>query len=360
MQGPAQGPNHQAANSMHIQNVNPREALSAVLLVMAGAMAPASQAAPADTRRAAAWFDAARDRSPLVRQFLQRMPKGADLHSHLSGAVYAESYIDWAAQAGGCLDTARLALVAAPCTEGEGRQRLSNLPTATYNALIDRMSTRNLSLSGKTGHDQFFDAFAVFGPAADLPGRKATMVAELTDRASAQHTRHLELMITLQGRAVRQLGSTESWPGNGADSTEFARRRQWLLDHGLPDLVAQSRRELDLLDQDRLQTQACGTAQARPGCAVSVRWLQQITRTAPPEQHSELNLAVGYDEPLSTESPAAVSERRARSADLPLLAQRTTGVVAAKDPRECEIIRPLKRIRSVPSLFERKRWLQTT
>jgi adenosine deaminase len=28
-----------------------------------------------------------------LRDFLKRMPKGADLHSHLSGAVYAETHI---------------------------------------------------------------------------------------------------------------------------------------------------------------------------------------------------------------------------------------------------------------------------
>lgn len=267
-----------------MRRLNPRAALSAVLLALTGALTPSSQAAPADTARTAAWFDAARDRPPLVRQFLQRMPKGADLHSHLSGAVYAESYIDWAAQAGYCADTTKLELVAPPCVEGEGRQRLATLPNATYNALIDRMSTRNLPFAGKTGHDQFFDAFAVFGPASDLPDRLVSMVAELADRAAAQHTRHLELMITLQGRAVRKLGATEPWPSGGADSTEFARRRQWLLDHGLPELVAQGRRELDTLDAAWQQTQACGTAQARPGCAVSVRWLQQTTRTGPPEQ----------------------------------------------------------------------------
>ena len=32
------------------------------------------------------------------------MPKGADLHSHLTGAVYAESYIEWAAVMPLCID----------------------------------------------------------------------------------------------------------------------------------------------------------------------------------------------------------------------------------------------------------------
>lgn len=41
----------------------------------------------------AAWFEKHRDRPPALRAFLQRMPKGGDIHSHLSGAVYAEHYL---------------------------------------------------------------------------------------------------------------------------------------------------------------------------------------------------------------------------------------------------------------------------
>src|SRR5579864_6639421 len=44
-------------------------------------------------QRTARAFEAARS-SPLnLRAFLARMPKGADLHNHLAGAVYAESWI---------------------------------------------------------------------------------------------------------------------------------------------------------------------------------------------------------------------------------------------------------------------------
>lgn len=32
------------------------------------------------------------------------MPKGGDLHNHLSGAIYAETFIQWAAQGGLCVD----------------------------------------------------------------------------------------------------------------------------------------------------------------------------------------------------------------------------------------------------------------
>ena len=247
------------------------------------ALAPALHAAPADTARAAAWFDAHRQRPPMLRQFLQRMPKGADLHSHLSGAVYAEQYLAWAAEDELCVNPETLAFGPA-CGEGDAK----NIPTqvflqgkqmATYNALIDKMSTRNVALSSRSGHDQFFDAFGAFPNVANSPARSAGMAAELADRAGRQATQHLELMFTFQGDAVRKLGAGLPW----AEEADFARRLQWLQGKGLADLVTAGRADLDRIHSALREQLACNTAAARPGCAVSIRWLQQTTRTAQPE-----------------------------------------------------------------------------
>jgi adenosine deaminase len=54
-----------------------------------------------DTVITTASFDTARDDHTVLRAFLHRMPKGGDLHTHLSGAVYAERFIAWAAQKSG-------------------------------------------------------------------------------------------------------------------------------------------------------------------------------------------------------------------------------------------------------------------
>jgi len=58
--------------------------------------------------RAARHFDSVRGDPAALRAFLRAMPKGGDIHTHLSGAVYAESYIAWAAKADPplCADTA--------------------------------------------------------------------------------------------------------------------------------------------------------------------------------------------------------------------------------------------------------------
>ncbi|MEY4753623.1 MAG: hypothetical protein RJA44_1298 [Pseudomonadota bacterium] len=256
---------------------SPLTLLLGAALTLSGA---SLQAAPADTARTAAWFEAHKDRPPLLRQFLQRMPKGADLHSHVSGAVYAESYLGWAAQADLCVDTVRKSIQGQSCGTGEGQVPASKLGSAAAAAMVDRMSMRNLDQAGRSGHDQFFDAFSVFGPVSDLPGKPAAMLAELSNRAAGQQILHLELMTTVQGGAVRRLGGQLAW----AAEPDLARRHQWLLDHGLAALVEAGRHDLDALDQDYRQQQGCDSARPQPGCGVSVRWLQQTTRTNPPEQ----------------------------------------------------------------------------
>ena len=65
---------------------------------LAIAQAPATAASANPEARATRAFNAARAAGPLqLHAFLANMPKGADLHMHLGGAVYAESFIAQAA-----------------------------------------------------------------------------------------------------------------------------------------------------------------------------------------------------------------------------------------------------------------------
>src|SRR5579863_10263616 len=57
-------------------------------------------------------FESVRKDPLLLRGFLLSMPKGGDLHNHLSGAAYAENFIQWAADLNLCVDTQTFAYVA--------------------------------------------------------------------------------------------------------------------------------------------------------------------------------------------------------------------------------------------------------
>src|SRR5215207_11332819 len=67
-------------------------------------------------QKTAGYFESIRKSPPKQLAFLLKMPKGGDLHNHLSGAIYAERYIEWAAEKGLCVNnrTMTLAVPASP------------------------------------------------------------------------------------------------------------------------------------------------------------------------------------------------------------------------------------------------------
>src|SRR5689334_24860309 len=80
---------------------------------------PAQGASP--EQKTARYFESVRNQPLLLHAFLQQMPKGGDLHNHLSGAVYAESFIKWGAQDGLCVDRNALSLTQPPCDPANAR-----------------------------------------------------------------------------------------------------------------------------------------------------------------------------------------------------------------------------------------------
>src|SRR5262245_53858554 len=87
------------------------------VLAFASAMAMAAPPPVSIERR----FAEVKDHPAELYAFLLRMPKGGDLHNHLSGAVYAESYLRAAAEDGLCIDTKELLIVAPPVQVSKSR-----------------------------------------------------------------------------------------------------------------------------------------------------------------------------------------------------------------------------------------------
>jgi len=122
-----------------------------------------------DTVITAASFEAARDDHTVLRAFLHRMPKGGDLHTHLSGAVYAERFIAWAAQQNLCVNLADMTLAKPHCDRTLGSAPVADAlhDQNLYDRLVNAFSMRAFlpTPAVPTGHDQFFATFAKFGEA---------------------------------------------------------------------------------------------------------------------------------------------------------------------------------------------------
>lgn len=240
------------------------------------ALPAAAQGGGAAEEQAARYFDAIRSQPRELEIFVREMPKGADLHSHLSGAVYAESYLRWAAEDRLCVNTRSLGITSAPCTPNDTLRLASTVPdtSALYNAVVDALSMRGWTpRSGISGHDQFFSTFARMG---STERRVGDMLAEAANRAAIGRVRYVELMLTVDGRAARTLGDALRW------TDDFGAMRDTLLARGLPAVITASRARLTSIEARRDTVLGCGTANPQPGCGVEVRWLYQVARANPP------------------------------------------------------------------------------
>lgn len=253
-------------------------AAATFVLALVPAQARQNQTRQGTAAQAEQWLAANRGDEVALRRFFTLMPKGADLHNHLSGAVYAERFLEWGARLGFCANRTSLDFLPPPCEAKDDVVPLQAINSDLANRLIDRMSTRNWSLSGRSGHDQFFSTFGHFGPLSGLPEALADMAQEALSNAAAQNVFHVELMQTFHH-------PYESVPPEGGAWTpeSFAATRVKLLTPAFLDAVAAARRKLDDAERELSRRGKCTEADAKHACNVSLRWIQQINRTASPQ-----------------------------------------------------------------------------
>lgn len=258
----------------------------AALLIALGSIAGCAQVAtqaPAPKHEDAAqitaqYFNSILESPPQLDAFLRAMPKGADLHNHLAGAIYAEDFLRWAAQDGDCVERATSKLAPPPCDAAQGRQPASDALSddALYRQLIDAWSMRDfVAASGESGHDHFFDTFGKFHLVTKT--HRGDMLARALHQAAQDRVIYLELMDTLADADLRVLVARTPWDG------DFAHAHARLQ----PDMAAVLAHAEDELDTAQRQARAdlhCDTAQADVGCGVRVRFLYQVLRGFPAAQ----------------------------------------------------------------------------
>jgi adenosine deaminase len=236
---------------------------------------------PSEMRAARAFDEARKLGPPALRAFLVRMPKGADLHMHLSGAVYAETFIREAGEDGICVNAALLSMDAnshAPdCPAGESPAADAPANQHLYDELIDALSMRTfVPVTGDSGHDHFFATFDRFGDDNRFAGE---WIDEVATRAASQNEQYLELMQTGNFSPVRTLADKLGWD---PDLSTF--RQKLLADPVFHANVASVQSSFAAALQRRQQMEHCGEADAQPACGVTVRFLYQVLRGHPPQQ----------------------------------------------------------------------------
>lgn len=286
-----------------------RRAVALVMLAVLGGWLPAqAQRESSPERVVATAIRQAADDPVRLRMLLARMPKGADLHVHFSGAVYAETLLGDARadlmcvnRGAGALEpnvgTTRSIPPQPVCRAGDVRAEDAFTDQRLYDGLIDSFSMRSfVPSSGISGHDQFFATFDRFDPTHNAAARHGgEWLDELTRRAASQNEQYVEIMHTPDlGRAVA-LSKAVSWPEQPATFGAFGEvttgtdvgeldtaRRAMMAAPEFAAAVEADRAEFHEALKDRRELQHCGQADAAEGCSVEVRFLFQVLRANPP------------------------------------------------------------------------------
>jgi len=243
-----------------------------VLSILLFSLLSAAQSAEQHTSR---YMESVRKQPPLLLAFLRDMPKGGDLHNHLDGAIYAEDLIDFAAAGDLCVDRTSSRLLPGPCDTCENytakpAARCAYGDHVLYGQMIDAWSMRNWNPGNESGHDHFFATFEKFGLASHT--HVAEAIAAVTNLAGRDHLLYAEYMHTADGGAAAQLAGKVEW------SSDFAKMRDALLAAGMRDVAAETGKRLAADDARAREIMKCGSADAQPGCDVTVRYLYQVLR----------------------------------------------------------------------------------
>ncbi|MBE8596003.1 adenosine deaminase family protein [Xenorhabdus sp. BG5] len=142
---------------------------------------------------------------------LKMMPKGADIHIHYSGAIYAETYLDWVGDKGYCIYDRTDPRLKIEIFRIETRQK-SLLPNknqpfcleksaviannAFYRKLLKVWSNKdfhNHYHMQKAPDQQFFDTFSYFSPLSHQILTDG--ITKLKNRAKNENVQYLEIML---------------------------------------------------------------------------------------------------------------------------------------------------------------------
>ncbi|MEU6052581.1 adenosine deaminase [Streptomyces xanthochromogenes] len=234
-----------------------------------------------------------------LRRFLADLPKGGDLHHHLSGAVRAESLIGYAAHDGKCIDASTYVVTPATgtgsCAEGQRPARDALAPGPFRRGVVEAWSMQGFVLppdgDPQPGHDHFFDTFGKFQEATT--GHDADMLAEASDASAKEHSGYLETLVTPGAGPLNQLVD-RILPKDPGPADLAAFHAALTANPRFQALVRQVADDTDRSVRDSRKLLGCDTRAAREACRVAIRFDYQVLRAQDP-RHVFAQQILGFE-----------------------------------------------------------------
>jgi adenosine deaminase len=171
--------------------------------------------------------------------FFSQMPKGGDLHHHYSGALYAETYVDFLDKQGYCVnkhtyrvETDKAVVEAERAKAPAARQCLSTAEVYaddfTWRELLQRWSSKDFANHGALQPPpdrQFFQTFGYFGPVSNANFHEG--LVELKNRAIGENVVYIETMLKSAPGVADADFDARAWRNANDDAALDAELRAW-------------------------------------------------------------------------------------------------------------------------------------
>ncbi|ALK95898.1 adenosine deaminase [Massilia sp. WF1] len=207
----------------------------------AGARPTAANANEAATaRHYAALIAGSEPKTAELTMFFTQMPKGGDLHHHYSGALYAETYVDFLDKQGYCvnkqtyrIETDKAVVDAERAKPAKERTCLGTAEVYaddfTYRELLQRWSSKDFYNHGAIQAPpdrQFFQTFLYFGPVSNANFHEG--LAEIKERAIRENVSYIETMFKLSPFVANKDFDAQAWKNVHDDAAFEAQMRAWM------------------------------------------------------------------------------------------------------------------------------------
>jgi adenosine deaminase/adenosine deaminase CECR1 len=194
----------------------------------------------AATARHYAALVAGEPKTAELTMFFTQMPKGGDLHHHYSGAIYAETYVDFLDKQGYCLnkqtyrvETDKAVVEAERAKPAKERNCLASADVYaddfTYRELLQRWSSKDFYNHGGVQAPpdrQFFQTFGYFGPVSNANFHEG--LVEIKERAIRENVSYIETMFKLAPFVANKDFDAQAWQNARDDAAFDAQMRAWM------------------------------------------------------------------------------------------------------------------------------------
>jgi len=188
-------------------------------VIMSNVATPAS----AQVDKVSDYLESIRNNKAALTAFFSLMPKGGDLHNHLTGSIYTETYIDYVVNNDYFINTGTLEVAQNPGSV-DGWVQFSTLQKQSLlekykQKLFQIWSVKDYNGVSYPSDKLFFETFPLFGVASSKTIDSG--LTELKYRAKAEHVNYIETMTGVGGDDAIKLPG--SWFDNSLAAAQKAR-----------------------------------------------------------------------------------------------------------------------------------------